>query len=139
MGLCCATLQGVYSGGTGSGSEALWVQFKPNQCEPVTTSSPALPLTSGKRFPTAIERRTSATLCTWSPGHTPTWKTTWGTLTWNTGSACDTCRTDLHLGASPPGCVDLTQATKPNHDRLRQRHLGVISRTSRDRSPVVGA
>ena len=38
-------------------------------------------------------------------GHTPTLKTIWGTPTWNTGNACDTFRTGLHLGASPPGCV----------------------------------
>ena len=76
-----------------------------NRCEPVTTSSPALPSMSGKRFPIVTQRQTSATLCIRSPGHTPTLKTTWGTPTWNTGSACDTFRTGLHLDASASGCV----------------------------------
>ena len=89
----------------GSESGALWVQFKPNRCGLVTTSSPALPLTSGRKFQTVTLRQTSATLCIRSPGHTPTLKTTWGTPTWSTANACDTFRTGLHLGAPPPGCV----------------------------------
>ena len=76
-----------------------------NRCGLVTTSSPALPLTSGKRFPIVTLRQTSATLCIRSPGHTPTLKTTWGTPSWSMGNACDTFRTGLHLGAPPPGCV----------------------------------
>ena len=76
-----------------------------NRCGLVTTSSPALPSMSGKRFPIVTQRQISATLCIRSPGHMPTLKTTWGTPTWNTGSACDTFRTGLHLGAPPPGCV----------------------------------
>jgi hypothetical protein len=35
----------------------------------------------------------------------PTLKTTWDTPTWNMGSACDTFRTGLHLGAAASGCV----------------------------------
>ena len=76
-----------------------------NRCEPVTTSSPALPSMSGKRFPIVTQRQISATLCIRNQGHMPLWKIIWGTPTWNTGSACDTFRTGLHLGASPPGCV----------------------------------
>ena len=76
-----------------------------NRCGLVTTSSPALPLTSGKRFPIVTQRQISATLCIRSPGHMPTLKTTWGTPSWSMGNACDTFRTGLHLGAPPPGCV----------------------------------
>ena len=54
-----------------------------NRCELVTTSSPALPSMSGKRFPIATRRQISATLCTKSLGHTPMLKTIWGTPTWS--------------------------------------------------------
>ena len=76
-----------------------------NRCEPVTTSSPALPSMSGKRFPIVTRRQISATLCTKSPERMLTLKTIWDTPTWSMGNACDTFRTGLHLDASASGCV----------------------------------
>ena len=89
----------------GSESGALCAQFKPNRCGLVTTSSPALPSMSGKRFPIVTRRQISAMPCTKSPERMLTLKTIWGTPTWNMGSACDTFRTGLYLDASASGYV----------------------------------
>ena len=76
-----------------------------NRCGLVTTSSPALPSMSGRKFQTVTQRQTSAMPCTKSPERMLTLRIIWGTPTWNTGSACDTFRTGLHLDASASGYV----------------------------------